>query len=145
MLYSLTEANPLERFWDLRRDFDRLFDDAFPFTGPARDSFVPEFDVDEDENGISIRAEIPGVTPENLKVSLHGRVLSIEGTRESTRDEGADVHRCERTFGRFVRSFQLPDHYDIDAIDARHENGVLQLKVAKRETAKPRSIRIESA
>ena len=144
MLNALTEGYPSHRFWDLRRDFDRLFDQAFGVNGPAGDTFVPEFDLDEDPEGLKIQAEIPGVAPEDLNVAVHGHVLTVEGARESTRTEASNVHRNERAFGRFSRSIQLPDNYDLENIEARHENGILYLRVPKHEAAKPRSIKIES-
>jgi HSP20 family protein len=144
MLYALTEARPLDRFWDLRRDFDRLFDEAFPSIGQDQDggSFSPEFSVDENADALILRAEVPGVEKDKLHLSLHDRVLTVEGERESKRDEASNLHRCERTFGSFSRSLRLPEYYDLNAIEAFHENGVLTVKVPKSAEAKPRRIDI---
>lgn len=144
MLYALTEARPLDRFWDLRRDFGRIFDEAFPFGGADTNevSFSPEFSVDEADDALTLRAAVPGVEKDNLKLSVNGRVLTIEGKRESRRDENSNLHRCERTFGSFSRSLRLPEHYDLDAIQASHENGVLLVTVPKSAEAKPRRIAI---
>ncbi len=144
MLYSLTETNPLERFWDLRRDFDRLFNEAVPSGGPEgnRGVFVPALDVAEDTDGLTLRAEVPGVEPGKLSVTVNGHVLTVEGERESRRDEKSDLHRCERSFGKFARSLHLPEHYDVEKIEAAHEHGILTIRVPKSEAAKPRTIKI---
>lgn len=144
MLYALTEASPLERFWDFRREFDRLFDDAFPFGRPDGGSvFTPAFDWQEDGDALSLRVEVPGVEPDKLNVSVTGRVLTVEGERWSKSDND-NLHRSERSYGKFSRSLHLPEQYDLSAIEAKHENGVLTLRVPKSPEAKPRQIRIEA-
>ncbi len=146
MLYdALTEAGPFERFWDLRREFDRLFDQALPASGRGpRNEFIPDLDADEDDEGLTLHLEVPGVAPDGLSVSVNGHTLSIEGERSVKRDENTKLHRSERVFGKFSRSVHLPDNYDLDAIEAKHENGVLTLRVPRSEAAKPRTIRIEA-
>lgn len=146
MLYGLTEANPLERFWDLRRDFERLFNEALPFDAPdnGRALFAPALEVDEDADGLTLRVEVPGVAPDNLAVSVNGHVVTIEGERVPRKVEGASLHRSERRYGKFSRSLNLPEHFDANTIEARHEHGILTLRVPRSEAAKPRSIRIES-
>ncbi len=146
MLYdTLTAAGPIERFWDLRREFERLFDEALPSSGRgARDEFVPAFDADEDDNGLTLQMEVPGVTPDKLNVSVNGRILTVEGERSVERAEDSMLHRCERVFGKFSRSVHLPDNYDVDAIEAKHDNGVLTLHVPRSASSKPRAVRIEA-
>lgn len=146
MLYALTEANPLERFWDLRRDFERLFNEAFPFDAPdnGRGAFVPRLEADEDPDGLTLRVEVPGVEPDKLNVSVNGHVLTIEGERLPRTQSGANVHRSERRYGKFSRSLNLPEHFDTDAIEASHEHGILTLRVPRSAAAKPRAIKIES-
>ena len=88
--------------------------------------------------------EVPGVAPDNLEVSVNGRVLSISGERSTQRSEDSKLHRSERVFGKFSRSIELPDNYDLDAIQASHDSGVLTLRVPRSAAAKPRTIAIES-
>ncbi len=146
MLYdALTEAGPFERFWDLRRDFERLFDEALPSGARGtRNEFLPAFEADEDESGLTLQMEVPGVAPDKLNVSVNGRILAVEGERSVERDENSKVHRSERVFGKFSRSVQLPDNYDVDAIEAKHDNGVLTLHVPRTASSKPRAVRIEA-
>lgn len=145
MLYALTEASPLDRFWDFRREFDRLFDEAFPFGRPegSSTSFTPAFDWQEQDDGLSLRVEVPGVEPDKLNVSVTGHVLTIEGERWSKSDDRS-VHRNERSFGKFSKSLHLPEQYDLAAVEAKHENGILTLRIPKSAAAKPRNIRIEA-
>lgn len=146
MPYALTETGPLDRFWDFRREFDRLFDEAFPFGRPEGSSatFAPSFDWQEDENGLTLQVEVPGVEPDKLVVSVTGRVLTLEGERWSKSDDKNGVQRSERRFGKFSRSVHLPEQYDLEAVEAKHENGILTLRIPKSEAAKPRAIRIET-
>jgi len=146
MLYALTETNPLEKFWDLRGDFERLFSEAFPFQGPenGRKAFVPALELEEDDDGLTLHVETPGVEPDKLNVSVNGHVLTVEGERTPPADDKAKLQRSERSFGKFSRSLHLPDHYDSEAIAASHEYGILTLRVPKKASAKPRAIKIES-
>ncbi len=146
MLYdALTEAGPFERFWDLRREFDRLFDEALPANGrSARGTFAPALEAEEGDDGLTLHMEVPGVAPDKLNVSIDGRVLSIEGERSAQRNDNSKLHRSERVFGKFSRSLRLPETYDTDAVEAKHQNGVLTLHVPKSVAAKPRAVRIEA-
>jgi HSP20 family protein len=146
MLYALTETNPLERFWDLRRDFDRLFTEAFPFQEPdnSRGAFVPALELEEDDDGLTMHVEVPGVEPDKLNVSVNGHVLTVGGERTPTADDNGNLQRSERRFGKFSRSVHLPEHYDSTGIAASHEHGILTLRIPKSAAAKPRNIKIES-
>jgi HSP20 family protein len=142
---ALTETGPFDRFWDLRREFDRLFDEVAPYGGRSGRTFAPAFEAEETEGGVTLRMDVPGVPPEALNVSVNGRMLSVEGERAvPDRDEKGTLHRNERAFGRFSRSVQLPDQYDVEAVEAKHENGILTIHIPKSAAAKPRAIKIEA-
>ena len=147
MLYARKEAHPFDRLLDFRRDFDRFFDQAFSWNGPGFESasFAPSFELDEDQDGLTIRVELPGVKPEDLTVSVEGNVLSVAGERHAKSSDDANLHRSERAFGKFSQSLRLPAYLDSQRIDAKHENGILTLRVDRAEAAKPLTIAIEAA
>jgi len=112
----------------------------------AAASWVPPVDIVEEADAIRIMTELPGVKPENVKISLENNVLMIHGTKEQVAEERAErVHRYERTYGTFERSFTLPSTVDANAIKATYENGVLTVTLPKVEKAKPRQIAVQVA
>jgi HSP20 family protein len=98
------------------------------------------------EVAIRITAEIPGVRAEDVKLTVENNVLTIQGTKQQVAEERTDrVHRYERTYGAFERSFTLPTTVDANAIKATYENGVLTVTLPKVEKAKPRQIEVQVA
>jgi HSP20 family protein len=109
-------------------------------------SWVPAVDVLEEEDAIRITAEIPGVNPSDVKISLENNVLTIQGSKQQTAEEGTErVHRYERTYGGFERRFMLPTSVDANAIKAAYEHGVVTVTLPKVEKAKPRQIEVQVA
>ena len=105
----------------------------------------PAINVWASDEGQLITAEIPGVDPEALEISVTGEILTLSGER--VRDEiGEDVryHRRERGYGRFKRSIQLPFPVDVDNIEATFKNGVLNITLPRAEEGKPRKIDVKS-
>ena len=112
----------------------------------ASGAWVPAVDIFEQADGIRILAELPGVRADNVKISLEGNTLTIHGTKEQVAEERAErVHRYERAYGAFDRTFTLPDSVDPAGIKAAYENGVLTVTLPKAEMAKPRQIPVEVA
>ena len=134
-----------------QRMFNRLFDQAgpgWPFGEDAtlNSSWVPACDVFEDKEGIKIVAELPGVTPEDVKLSLENNVLTIRGEKKPvTGDTTERVHRYERSYGAFERSFSLPSTVDPEKVEAEYTNGLLFITLPKVERAKPREIQVRSS
>jgi HSP20 family protein len=132
----------------LNRILDEAFAGAaFPEQGSVITStlFAPT-DVSEDENALQITMELPGVDPDNVRLSLENNVLTIRGEKKQQFDENNErVHRFERVYGVFERTFVLPNTVDPERIEARFENGVLIVRIPKAERAKPREIRVSSA
>lgn len=133
--------------------FNKFLDDdyffglpVFPLTERQAQaaSFYPALDVIEEKDQYVLKADLPGVNKENIKVSVENGVLTIEGERRSE-DEHRDkqVHRIERSYGRFVRSLNLGTNVDNSKIRAHYKDGVLQLIVPKSEAAKPKAIDIQ--
>jgi HSP20 family protein len=105
---------------------------------------APAIDVSEDEDKYVVTAEIPGTKREDVTVEVKDDVLSIRGEKKSEREEKKEhVRWSERTYGSFVRSFQLPPNANGDRIAASFQNGVLRLEIPKREEAKPKVIAVK--
>jgi len=106
--------------------------------------FAPT-DVSEDDNALQITMELPGVRPEDVRLSLESNILTIRGEKRQELDENNErVHRFERVYGVFERTFALPNTVDPDRIEARFENGVLVVRIPKAERARPREIPVST-
>jgi HSP20 family protein len=112
-----------------------------PAVGNGRS--YPALDVVEDKEQYVIKADLPGINKEDIKVSVENGILTIEGERKSeTEHKDKQVHRFERSYGRFVRSLNLGTTVDNSKIRANYKDGVLQLTIPKIEAAKPKAIDI---
>jgi HSP20 family protein len=119
---------------------------AWPELAAPAAAWVPAVDVVEDTDAIRIQADLPGVDPANVKIALEGNTLTIHGTKQQTNEAQNDrMHRYERTYGAFERSFTLPPTVDTANITAKSENGVLTVTLRKVEQATPRQIQVEVA
>ena len=129
--------------WDPFSEMSRLQDEAYGRGGRMGGGFTPAVDIYEDKDAIYLTAELPGVKPEDVHVSVDKGVLTLRGERRMEREDKQDgYHRVERSYGSFTRSFVLPDTVDADAIDASCDQGVLNLKLPKKPAAQPRRINI---
>jgi HSP20 family protein len=106
--------------------------------------WVPSVDVSETDGEYQIKAEIPDVKKEDVKVILEDGVLTIQGERKQEKeDKGKKYHRVERTYGSFVRSFTLPDLVDEEKVKAEFKDGILKLQLPKSEKARPKAIEVK--
>ena len=138
MLYRMTTGAPI---FGLRREIDRLFEDTFSREGG---SFTPAVDIKENETEIRLELELPGLRPEQVEIIAENGVLTIRGEKRSERKEGEDnrYQIVERSYGTFVRTFQLPQGVDEEQIKAEFENGVLSLSIPKAALPQPKRIQI---
>lgn len=150
MMNALTTRNRRDPFRDLsslQREVDRLFGDALGGSGtPATaGAWAPALDVEETEDAFTLYIELPGVSIEDVDVSLEENVLTIEGQRQFYEDRQDDsFRRVERAFGRFHRAVRLPDRVDPEHVTATHRDGLLTIEVPKAEEAKPRRIEVKT-
>ena len=131
---------------DLRREIDRLFEDFFSPGGMGMSraaEFVPRLEVSETEHGYLLRAELPGMTPEDVELNVDNHVLTVSGekTRED-RKQGRGYAYSECSYGGFTRSIQLPPGTDASKIQADFKHGVLEVQIPTREAARPRRIAV---
>lgn len=130
----------------LRREFNQLFDrfwsgqvEPMPLS-----RWVPALDVCESGDEIRVQAEVPGIDPADIDVSIEGNVLTIRGEKKAEREDSAeDYHRIERQYGTFSRSIPLASEVDAEKIEAVFRNGVLNVRLPKHESAKPKQVKID--
>src|SRR5262245_14497193 len=135
--------------WDPYRELDRFsraLGSAFGRTEREDESltaWVPPVDIHEEKDRMVITAELPGFKENEISLTTENGMLTISGERKFEKEEnGKNYHRVERSYGRFARSFSLPNNVDREKIQARFENGLLSVDLPKREDAKPRTIKI---
>jgi len=110
----------------------------------ALSSWAPNVDIVESEDSYQIHAELPGITEEEVNVSLNNNVLTLSGEKkQEIKNEKDNFVRVERTYGKFERSFSLPSNIVADKVDAGYKDGVLTISIPKAEEAKSRMIKIK--
>jgi HSP20 family protein len=106
--------------------------------------WAPSVDISETADEFLVKAELPEVKKEDVKVSLDGGVLRIEGERKQEKEEkGKKFHRVERSYGSFLRSFSLPENIDDAKVQAEFKDGVLNVRLPKSQQAKPKSVQVK--
>lgn len=150
---SLVRYEPFNLLDRFSRDLNRLgLNDFFvndPLVSEDNSNVVtsqwrPAVDIKEEENRFLIQADVPGVDPKDIEITMDNGVLTIRGERaDETRKEGEGYTRVERVRGSFYRRFSLPDTADADHIEAQGKNGVLEVVIPKKEKAKPKRITIK--
>ncbi|HXG59901.1 MAG TPA: Hsp20/alpha crystallin family protein [Planctomycetota bacterium] len=134
----------------LRSEMDRLFERFFqePWAalaetfGPGR-AWMPSVDVLDSEKEVTVRAEVPGLGPEDVEVTLSGATLLLRGEKKEEREErGRAYYRAERRYGAFRRAIPLPPGVDPATVSAEYDKGVLTVRIAKSEQARPRRIEV---
>jgi HSP20 family protein len=138
---SLSHFDPLVNF--------RVFEDAFNrmLTEPQSNRpWTPAVDIYETENELVLKADLPDVDPSATDVRVENQTLTISGERKfETEKSEKGFHRIERSYGNFTRTFTVPNTFDTGDVAASFKNGVLTVKLPKKEAAKPRQIKIEAA
>jgi HSP20 family protein len=135
----------------LQRDFEQLA--GRRFTGANADDngnsvadYVPAVDVVEENDRFVLRADLPGVDPKNITISMENGALSLTGERRSETSENANgLHRIERLSGKFYRRFSLPESADAENITAKSSNGILEVAIPKKPVLQSRRITVEAA
>ena len=143
---TILRTVPARNLLDMHGEVNRLFDGLLTPARTADAARSIPVDLDENEAGFAFAFDLPGIRPEDVKVTVHESVLTVRGERPMpTVAEGATALRRERAHGSFTRSFTLRTPVDVDGIQATSRDGVLTLFVPRAEQAKPREIRIDVA
>lgn len=143
---QLVQWNPFREMDDLMARFQRGFGRSLAGTGngDAQMALSPAVDISETPKEYVIKAELPGMKKEDVKVTVQNGVLSISGERKSeTERKDETYHRIERSYGSFTRSFALPDDAVAERVTAESKDGVLTVCVGRSEAPKPKSIEIK--
>ncbi len=149
---GLIRWNPFREMDDLQRRMTSLFDSS-PFrrsalTTEEENISVPEWaplvDIVEDDKEYLIKVELPEIQKDDVKVTVESGTLTISGERKSEKEEKSrKFHRVERSYGRFERSFTIPDDAESDNVEAEFKDGVLRVHLAKSEKARPKQIEVK--
>ena len=144
--------------WDPSREMEELQNRLSNFFGrtPARlgdtkeesmtvAEWAPLVDITEDEKEYIIKTELPEVKKEDVKVAVENGMLTIVGERKFEKEENKKYHRVERAYGRFARSFIVPDYVEADKVSAEFKDGVLKVHLPKSEKTKPKQIEVKDA
>ncbi len=116
------------------------------FSEPASSRpWSPAVDIFETEHALVLKADLPDVDPKNVAIQMENNTLTLKGERkfESENGNGKGYHRIERSYGKFVRAFSLPDTVEGEKVKADYKNGVLTITLPKKELAKPRTNNVE--
>jgi HSP20 family protein len=149
---AIVRWEPFRELLSTQDRFNQLFNQTFSQVfGPEGQelgsrAWAPAVDIYENDQNLVIKAELPGVDPKDVEVRVENNTLFLKGERkfEKESDEG-NYHRVERSYGSFSRSFTLPSSVNTENAQAEYKDGVLTLTLAKREEAKPKTIKIEVA
>ncbi|RKX70178.1 Hsp20/alpha crystallin family protein [candidate division WOR-3 bacterium] len=141
----LKRWEPFKELVDLRTSFDRLFDRFFEnWPEPMEEFWAPAIDVVETDGHIEVKAELPGLKKEDIRVKLEDNVLTISGERKKEKEEkDKRYYRVERCYGRFLRSIELPTEVEPEKVEAKYKDGVLSITIPKPESARPKEIEVK--
>jgi len=140
---SLTHFDPLATFPATFRNFEDVVARMLNEPRGAR-PWSPSVDIYETENELVLKADLPDVKLADIEVRVENQTLTLKGERKFEKDESAKgFHRIERSYGTFERSFTVPSSVDAEKVAADYKNGVLTVKLPKKEAAKPRQVKIE--
>jgi HSP20 family protein len=146
---TITRFTPMTDFVSLREAMDRLFEDSFirpsTFTGLPAGTLAVPVDLWETKDAYHLRADMPGLTPDELEINVTADTVSFGGELKGTTDVTNDGWlRQERRVGKFQRAFTLPVQIDPDTVQANFEHGVLDLTLPKADQVKPRTIKVNA-
>jgi HSP20 family protein len=146
---ALTRWDPFRDLVTLQDRMNRLFEDSLSRSKTtdqemAMGAWTPAVDIYETPEHVVLRADLPGIAEKDIDVRIENNVLVLRGERKFLKEaKEEDYHRIERSYGVFSRTFQLPGTIDQNKIQAIHQDGVLEVRLPKREDSKPRQVKID--
>ena len=148
---NITRFEPWNLFDVMQRDLDRMAGRRMGLVGRDDNGhsvadWVPAVDIIEEKDRFVLRADVPGVKPDDIDVNMENGVLSVSGQRyEESTEEAEGIKRLERISGRFYRRFSLPETANAEEISAKSVNGILEVVIPKQPEVKARRITVETA
>ena len=147
MAKNLMMWDPFREIASLREDMDRIFDSffgRFPERERQEGIWLPLIDIEENNDEVTVRAEVPGMRKDDIKVSVVGDTLTLSGERKyESEEKGRTFHRIERAYGKFYRTISLPAKVDNNKVKAQYKDGILTITLPKANKARPQEIAIE--
>ena len=153
MSMSLWNKNPmLDEFARTREEMDRILGrflgatalNPFESRSMRLEGWVPAIDVSETDDGVIVRAEVPGIPSRDLEITVTGTTLNISGKKEEKEEvEQEDFYRCERRFGSFRRVIELPESIDPERVTADVDNGIVTIRVAKKPGLRSKRVEVK--
>src|SRR5262245_49056883 len=145
---SIVRWNPARELLGVQNEMNRLFSNFFDRdlfeTSYRHSTWEPAVDISESAEEFLISADLPGLSKDDVKISYEDGVLTIRGEKKQEKEtKEKNYHRVERSYGMFERSFRLPSRIEVKAIEAKFNDGVLNLRLPKAEDAKPKEIPIK--
>ncbi|MDQ6972919.1 MAG: Hsp20/alpha crystallin family protein, partial [Mariprofundaceae bacterium] len=141
-MMTLMRWAPWQELESMNRQMSRLLDEG-KAGAPGEGQWAPSVDIRETEDALLVQAELPGIDKKDVKVEVHDGVLTLSGERRYEKDvKEENVHRVERAYGSFSRSFSLPSEIDGEKVEAHMKDGVLEVRLPKRENVRPRAVEI---
>ncbi len=146
---SLVRWDPFRELEDMSERLNRVFARPAMRNNAGKENltvadWMPVVDISESDGEYLIKAELPEIKKEDVKVTVEDGVLTIQGERRQEKEEkGKRYHRVERSYGSFVRSFTLPESVDEGGVKAEYKDGVLNLHLPKSEKVKPKAIDVK--
>jgi HSP20 family protein len=140
------ELVPFREFERMTRDFGRFWDSFLGrgLKGRVEGEWLPSLDLAETDNELVVKAELPGMDPKDIDISLSDGMLTIKGEKKQEKEEKkSDYHFIERSYGSFTRSIQLPRQVEREKISASYKNGLLRITLPKSEEAKKKEVKIK--
>ena len=137
---SLAKWDPFEALFEFQKAAQSV---ARPVN---KDDWLPSVDIHEDKEAFYFDVEAPGIKKEDFDIKVENSILTIKGERKREEEKkDKNYYRIEREYGTFARSFSLPDTADSEKVSAEYKSGILHVKLAKKEVAKPRQIEVKVA
>jgi HSP20 family protein len=140
---ALMRWTPWQELESMNRQLSHLLDDSPTSMDLEGGRWAPSVDIRETDEVLMVQAELPGIDKKDVKLEVKDGVLTISGERRYEKDvKEENVHRIERSYGSFTRSFSLPTNVDAEKVNAEMKDGVLSVRLPKRESARPKAIEI---
>lgn len=129
---TLIKFEPFRELGTIHNRIQKCFDDFPNFGFSINDNFYPRIDISEDKENINVIVEIPGVKKDDIKITLQDNILTVEGEKKKESEQKEkNIFRSERVYGLFKRSFTLPELVDSEKVEAKFENGILNIQFKK--------------
>ena len=140
---ALVRWEPVRELTSLQGEMNRLFSTFFDDNGGSTRRWAPAMDLMEKDDQLVLKADLPGLSEEDVRIEVQDRTLTISGDRKTEHeDKGQGYYRVERAYGSFSRSLTLPEGIEADKIDASFDKGVLEVRIPKPAARKPHRIAI---